>query len=133
MNRHYTHIARRAGHRCEYCRAPEVVFNFTFEVEHVNPTSRGGADEASNLALACRACNARKGDADAARDDETGDTIPLFDPRSDRWAEHFEYDPDSGALRGLTAVGRATVAQLDMNHPLQLTARVLWVQLRLFP
>ncbi|MBN9121338.1 MAG: HNH endonuclease [Planctomycetes bacterium] len=109
------------------------MFNFTFEVEHIVPTARGGADDPSNLALACRACNARKGDAGTVLDAETGETVALFDPRSDRWAEHFEHDPDSGAVNGLTAVGRATVVRLDMNHPLQLTARLLWVQLRLFP
>ena len=35
MNRFYSEVAERAGHRCEYCRAPEVVFNFPFEVEHI--------------------------------------------------------------------------------------------------
>lgn len=33
MNLHYTLVGRRAGHRCEYCHAPEAVFNFPFEVE----------------------------------------------------------------------------------------------------
>jgi hypothetical protein len=54
MNPHYPLVARRADHRCEYCRAPEAVFNFPFEVEHVVPSSRGGADDESNLCLACR-------------------------------------------------------------------------------
>lgn len=133
MNPLYPAVARRANHRCEYCHAPEVVFNFTFEVEHVTPTSRGGADDVSNLALACRACNARKSDAVSATDPVTGEAVPLFDPRADRWSEHFQFDPDTGAVSGLTPLGRATVEQLDMNHPLQLLARQLWVQLRLFP
>ena len=133
MNRHYPQVARRAGHRCEYCRAPEVVFNFTFEIEHVTPTSRGGPDDGSNLALACRACNSRKGDVVTAVDDETSEHVPLFDPRRDRWGEHFQYDEDFGSVIGMTLVGRATIARLDMNHPLQLTARLLWVQLRIYP
>ena len=69
MNAHYPEVARRAGHRCEYCRAPEAVFNFPFEVEHVIPTSHGGADEDGNLCLACRACNLRKSNRLAARDE----------------------------------------------------------------
>jgi hypothetical protein len=110
------------------------VFNFTFEVEHVVPTSRGGADDVSNLGLACRACNVRKANAVSATDPETGaEDVPLFNPRADRWGDHFEFDPESGAVIGLTATGRATVAQLDLNHPLQLGARLLWVRLRLYP
>ncbi len=27
MNPHYTQVALMAGHRCEYCHAPEAVFN----------------------------------------------------------------------------------------------------------
>ena len=61
MNPHYVEIARRANHRCEYCQAPEVVFNFPFEVEHIIPLSRQGANDQTNLALACRSCNLRKG------------------------------------------------------------------------
>ncbi len=61
MNPLYTRIADRAAHHCEYCHAPELVFNFPFEVEHIIPISRGEADAESNLALACRSCNLRKG------------------------------------------------------------------------
>jgi hypothetical protein len=46
-------VAERAGHRCEYCGAPEAVFNFPFEVEHIIPPAQGGTDDASNRALAC--------------------------------------------------------------------------------
>jgi 5-methylcytosine-specific restriction endonuclease McrA len=54
MNRRYADVAARAGHRCEYCHAPEAIFNFPFEVEHIIPPNDGGADETNNLALACR-------------------------------------------------------------------------------
>lgn len=62
MNLRYSAVSRRAAHRCEYCRAPEAVFNFPFEVEHVTPLCRDGADEPTNLALACRSCNLYKAD-----------------------------------------------------------------------
>jgi hypothetical protein len=55
LNPLYPQIAERAEHRCEYCRAPEAIFNFPFEVEHILPSTRGGVDEPFNLALACRA------------------------------------------------------------------------------
>ena len=57
MNPHYPLVAPRAAHHCEYCRAPEAVFNMAFEVEHIIPPLHGGLDEASNWALACRSCN----------------------------------------------------------------------------
>jgi hypothetical protein len=44
MNPSYHEIARRALHRCEYCHAPELVFNLPFEVEHIVPLSRNGAN-----------------------------------------------------------------------------------------
>ncbi|MBC7854323.1 MAG: HNH endonuclease [Pirellulaceae bacterium] len=62
MNAAYAAVARRAEHRCEYCHAPEVVFNFPLEVEHIVPPQRGGSGELDNLALACRACNLFKSD-----------------------------------------------------------------------
>jgi hypothetical protein len=133
MNPQYPSIARRAGHRCEYCRAPELVFNFPFEVEHIIPIARGGRDEEGNLCLACRACNLRKSDRLVARDEVTQDDIPLFNPRGDRWTDHFLVDLESGEIQGVTPTGRATVACLEMNHALQLSARPLWIRLRLFP
>ncbi len=133
MNPHYSLVARRAGHRCEYCHAPEAVFNFPFEVEHVLPVSRGGTDEEINLCLACRACNLRKSDRLVAIDELSSQEVPLFHPRQQRWEEHFRLDLESGELQGITPTGRATAALLDLNHPLQLTARMLWIGLRLFP
>ncbi len=133
MNPRYPSVARRAGHRCEYCRAPEAVFNFPFEVEHVMPTSRGGADDEANLCLACRVCNLRKSDRLVAFDANTQQEVPLFNPRERRWADHFQVDLEAGAIDGTTPTGRVTVDCLDLNHPLQLVARQVWIRLRLFP
>jgi hypothetical protein len=133
MNPHYPAVARRAGHRCEYCRAPEALFNFPFEVDHVCPVARGGKDSEENLALTCRACNVFKADYQTARDEVTGVEVAVFDPRRDRWDEHFRADIDTGEIHGLTPTGRATVARLNMNDPVQSTARQLWIRLRLFP
>ena len=133
MNPRYPAVARRGSHRCEYCRAPEAIFNFPFEVEHVVPSSRGGTDDESNLALTCRSCNIHKSNHLTGPDDVTGTEAELFNPRTDRWAEHLELDVDRGEIRGLTACGRATVARLHMNDPVQIMARLLWIQLRLYP
>src|SRR2546430_4982751 len=60
MNPRYPAVSHRAVHRCEYCHAPEAIFNLPFEVEHVIPISRDGTDGEINLALACRSCNLHK-------------------------------------------------------------------------
>lgn len=133
MNAHYALVAQRAGHRCEYCHAPEVIFNFPFEVEHIIPLARDGADAAHNWALSCRSCNLRKFTHVEANDPESSESIRLFHPREDRWEEHFIVDQQSGYLTGVTAIGRATVACLKINSPLQVSARRQWVQLGLFP
>ena len=133
MNRHYSAVALRAGHRCEYCRAPEAVFNFPFEVEHVVPVSRGGDDEETNWALACRACNLHKSAHVMAVDPETGAEADLFHPRRNRWDEHFRLDIRDGRIEGLTPVGRAAVARMSMNSDPQLVARRQWIRLGLFP
>ena len=77
-HRLYQAVATRARHRCEYCRAPEEVFNQEFEVDHVVPQASGGSDDFANLALACRSCNLRKGTAQRARDPETGQIVALL-------------------------------------------------------
>jgi HNH endonuclease len=133
MNPRYPAVARRAGHRCEYCRAPEAIFNFPFEVEHIVPRSESGGDDESNLALTCRSCNLHKSSFQTGWDEGDRTEVPLFNPRADRWSDHFELDIERGEIRGRTATGRATVARLRMNDPPQVTARLLWIQLRLLP
>jgi hypothetical protein len=133
MNPLYPAVAQRAGHRCEYCHAPEAIFNFPFEIEHIIPASLSGGDDESNLALACRACNLGKSDRISAQDETTGSETPLFHPRRDRWQGHFRVDRDTGRIEALTAIGRVTATRLQMNSSLQLEARRQWMRLGLFP
>src|SRR5437867_3650299 len=109
MNPLYPLLAQRAGHRCEYCRAPEAIFNFPFEVEHIIPSSRDGSDDEANCALACRSCNLYKSDQIDGLDEPTKEVVRLFHPRQDRWDEHFRIEGESGTILGLTSTGRATV------------------------
>lgn len=133
MNPRYPRVAGRAGHECEYCRAPEAMFNLPFEVEHIIPPSQAGVDDESNWALACRSCNVFKSDHLNALDPETGTVVPLFHPRMHRWKDHFRANANAGDIAGLTPIGRATVYRLRLNAQQQLEARRQWMRLRLFP
>ena len=133
MNRHYAGVAERAGHRCEYCHAPEAIFNLPFEVEHIVPASRGGPDDESNRALARRACNLYKSDQQNGIDQTTREVVRLLHPRRDRWEEHFRVEAEDGVIQGLTPVGRVTIACLRMNRDVQREARRSWMRLKLYP
>jgi len=126
MNPRYPLVAARARHRCEYCRAPEAVFNLPFEVEHITPQARGGETTDDNLALSCRSCNLYKSDAVAAFAEMTQTRVRLFNPRRDMWDEHFSIAAETGEIQGLTDSGRATIRQLRINSPAQVAARKQW-------
>jgi hypothetical protein len=133
MNPRYALVSARAEHRCEYCHAPEAIFNFPFEVEHVFPPGQAGSDTEENWALACRSCNLFKSDGLDGTDSETAATIALFHPRHEVWEENFAAVVEEGTVIGLTPTGRATVARLRMNSPTQVFARKQWTRLGLFP
>ena len=124
-------VEGRAGSRCEYCRMHQALQGATFHVEHVLPTSRGGASGLDNLAWSCPGCNLHKSDRVDAVDPEGGAAVPLFSPRRDRWAELFRWE--GYHLIGQTPVGRATVSALDLNHPRRLLIRRAEELLGLFP
>ena len=108
-------VRERAQRRCEYCHADERWQFVRFTLDHVLPQSAGGSDTLDNLALACRNCNERRGNRVVGRDPETEVVVPLFNPRSERWADHFGWDATRLRIVGHTPTGRATVAMLDLN------------------
>jgi hypothetical protein len=131
VNPQYPHVSARARHACEYRRAPEVVFNLPFEVEHVTPLSRGGETNTKNLALACRSCNLFKSNRVSALDELTGQEVALFNPRLGAWRDHFSLTEETGEITGLPPIGRATVALLRFNSRAQIEARRQWLRLGL--
>ncbi len=131
MSPHYGAVSARARHVCEYCHAPEVIFNLPFEVEHVIPRSRGGETIDSNLALSCRSCNLYKADFITGFDEVTQQEVRLFDPRRDTWDEHFSAPEETGEIEGLTEIARAAIARLRINGRLQVEARKQWIRLGL--
>ncbi len=51
------YLLAKWGYSCVYCGAENV----PLEVEHITPKSKGGTNRVSNLTLACRPCNQKKG------------------------------------------------------------------------
>ena len=109
-------MRQRAKFLCEYCHTSELWQYVPFTVDHVLPIAKGGETGLENLALACFHCNRRKSDSVTAVDPQTDEMVPLFDPRQDKWNEHFIWSEDGLIIVPLTAVGRATVTQLALNR-----------------
>jgi hypothetical protein len=103
----------------------------TFHVEHIVPRSRAGRTELENLAWACPGCNLHKADQVEVVDPQTNDLVPLFDPRRDNWIDHFAWADYS--MIPLTAIGRATIQALDLNHSRRIRIRQAEELFGLFP
>ena len=82
-------VEQRACQRCEYCRMHQSLQGASFHLEHVIPRSKGGSDGLDNLAWACPSFNLRKADRTQVVVPNVGIVTPLFNPRRDRWDEHF--------------------------------------------
>jgi 5-methylcytosine-specific restriction endonuclease McrA len=54
------YLLAKWNRKCAYCS----VENVPFEVEHIQPRSKGGSDRVSNLTIACHDCNQSKGNQD---------------------------------------------------------------------
>ncbi len=121
-------VVSRAGESCEYCKLHQRFSIYTHEVDHVIATKHGGKTVSENLALSCLPCNRSKGSDLTSFDPATGELTRLFDPRSQIWAEHFEIV--RGRIRGISAVGRTTVALLKFNTPTAILNRQLWEQVQ---
>jgi hypothetical protein len=125
-------VIARAGNRCEYCLMHQSLQGATFHIERIVPQSAGGPDTVDNLALACPSCNLGKSDRVRVPDPDTGQETPLFNPRVDRWGDHFAWDEDWRVV-GLTPTGRATIAALNLNHPRRIRIREAEEWFDLFP
>lgn len=114
-------VIERAENRCEYCGLSQISQIATFHIDHVVPIAAGGETTEDNLALACVSCSLRKGARLTGIDPLTREEAPIFNPRKDRWQEHFLWDDIYAG--GRTPTGRATVLALAMNRTTALLIR----------
>lgn len=136
MSSHISHdlrnlVSARAEHICEYCLIHEEDTFFGCEVDHVISVKHGGPTEADNLAYACVFCNRQKGSDIGSILWRTGEFKRFFNPRADRWADHFRLN--AAVIEPLTPIGEVTVRILDLNSPDRLLERQALIAAHKYP
>jgi hypothetical protein len=116
-----------ARQQCAYCHSLTAITGAKPVIDHIVPEAAGGPAEFENLCLACHACNEFKRAQIESQDPVTGEVVPLFHPRRQRWNDHFRWSLDGTEIVGITPIGRAVVEALNMNHTLIVEARRRWV------
>lgn len=105
-------ILKRDGFRCLYCGASPIAGTLTvgLHADHVDPKSKGGADEPANLVTACADCNQGKSD------------VPLERKRlnsrfgSEEEREHAEQIREYLALQREIAAAKRDAEALVLEH-----------------
>jgi 5-methylcytosine-specific restriction endonuclease McrA len=121
-------VATQARHRCGYCQADEQYFGTDFVIDHLTPEALGGKTIEENLWLACWECNGRKASRVAAIDPISRELVPLYNPRTQAWGDHFRWTATGDQLLGLSPTGRATIRALGLNLTKRVVARQFWVK-----
>jgi hypothetical protein len=112
---------------CCYCLTQPEITGVLLTIDHIIPEALGGATTRANLCLACWECNLFKGQQTAGLDPVSHHSVPLFNPHSQRWSEHFEWDETATLVIAKTPVGRATITALRLNRAHLVKARGRWV------
>jgi hypothetical protein len=123
-------VAQRAGWMCEYCLIAEEDTYLGCQVDHIISEKHGGPTLAENLAWACVFCNRGKG-ADLASLTASGRLERFFNPRQDRWAEHFHLQ--DARIEAASPIGEVTIKVLQFNSPERILERAVLMDLGLYP
>src|SRR5262245_16572434 len=122
-------VRKAARDRCGYCLSPQHLVYARLEIEHIHPRGQGGTSDEANLWLSCPMSNKFKGNRTTGPDPVTGNVVALFNPRKQRWSDHFAWSPDGIRIVGRTPIGRATVVVLRLDSdPVAIAVRKHWVQ-----
>ncbi len=124
-------IFERASERCEYCLYPQELSLLSFEIEHIISGKHGGESNIENLAFACPFCNRYKGTDLGSLDPETEDLTPFYNPRKQKWSEHFSLE--NALITPLTPEGRVTVNIFRLNHPDRILERQQAIEIKKYP
>ena len=124
-------VRNRAQSLCAYCLIHEDDTFFGCQVDHIISEKHGGATDAPNLASACTFCNRAKGTDLGSIVSGTGELVRFFNPRTDRWSEHFRLD--GARILPRTPIGEVTVNILDFNAAERLQERTALIRLGRYP
>ena len=114
-------VEARANHLCEYCLLHADDTYLGCQIDHVIAEKHGGPTEVENLCLACAICNRAKGSDIGSIAPSTGEFSRFYNPRIDRWTEHFALK--GVAIQPRTPTGEATAKILGLNLPDRLLER----------
>ena len=124
-------VRTRAGSCCEYCLIHVDDCFLGCEADHIVAEKHGGQTEPDNLAYACMPCNRHKGTDLGSVARATGELVRFYDPRKDRWDEHFRLD--SARIEPLSDIGEVTVRILGVNLPERVLERLDLIDLGRYP
>jgi hypothetical protein len=128
-----TRVRDAAKNRCGYCQSQQKYVMGILEIEHILPTAIGGDNNEQNLWLSCRLCNSHKGIQTKGNDPISDRSVQLFNPRTQRWSQHFTWSEDGVYILGLTPCGRATVVALQLNNIYAVAVRQAWTSVGWHP
>ena len=123
-------VADRANQLCEYCLIAEADTFYGCEVDHIISLKHGGSSDPDNLAYACALCNRAKG-SDIGSITAAGEFIRFFNPRTDRWSDHFRLD--AATIQPLTPIGEVTVRIFALNDSARLHEREEMIRFGIYP
>ncbi|HEY1083898.1 MAG TPA: HNH endonuclease signature motif containing protein [Prosthecobacter sp.] len=111
-------VWERASGLCELCLLHEHDDWLSFQIDHLISRKHGGRSVFSNLALDC---NLAKGSDLGSLTSKSGMLIPFFNPRKDRWADHFRLN--GARIIPLSDTGEVTSRILAFNSTKRLLKR----------
>ncbi len=124
-------VYSRANFVCEYCLIHQSESHFRLHIDHILGLKHSGPDDFENLACACVFCNLNKGTDLSSIDWDTRELVRFFNPRADRWAEHFYLN--GASTEPLTRIGEVTVRIFGFNSEDRLLERTLSIEAGLYP
>jgi hypothetical protein len=124
-------VWQRAASRCEYCQLAQSFSPLPHTIDHIVARQHLGPTRAENLALACFFCNSYKGPNISGLNEQSGRTVRLFNPRTDRWGRHFVWNGEY--LVGRTHTGRVTINLLQINRSEAVALRAHLIREGCFP
>jgi len=124
-------VATRADALCEYCLIAEEDTFYGCEVDHIISEKHGGPTQADNLSHACVFCNQAKGSDVGSIHWESGQFVRFFNPRTDRWADHFVLA--GSRVEGVTAIGAVTARILGFNSGERIQERQTLQRMNRYP